>query len=210
MFKSLSTHHPGSSSSSNSNPTVVESFDEAYRFIDLLLSEFGASPDKLGGYPLARSVLSSNIRLIRLLLDHGARPSINQNLVIMVAIETGDLEILRLLIEPDYIHPLESIDPNPRSSSPHLDPPQVEDDRHRSHPINPILPSQSDHHRTRRRQIEAGSQSKRIKLEDRVQVTDLMLERAIKRRDPSMARYFIEKGARPTLETIRIIESFSS
>ncbi|KNZ63574.1 hypothetical protein VP01_1125g4 [Puccinia sorghi] len=143
----------------------------AYQYIHTLLKEYQTSPDKLGGYPLARSVLSRNIPFICLLLSYGARPAIKNNLVIMVAIETGDLSLLRLLIEPSFIHPRQD------SSNHH----------------SPLTLPQNSH--------------KKIKLADRVQITDQMLEKAIKMKHPSIAHYLIQKGARPTLETIRLIES---
>ncbi|OAV86920.1 hypothetical protein PTTG_10485 [Puccinia triticina 1-1 BBBD Race 1] len=170
LFKALSSK-PSDDSTADDHTDELE---QAFRYIDLLLTDYGTSPDKLGGYPLARSVLSGNLAFIRLLLDHGARPAIKDNLVIMVAIETGDLELLRLLVEPAYIHPDESRLPLTHCC------------------LNKNTPDSSNH--------------KKLKLEDRVQITDQMLEKAIKRRHAPMARYFIERGARPTLETIRMIE----
>lgn len=95
--------------------------------------------------------------------------------MIMVAIETGDLELLRLLIEPNFIHPRETS---------------------QSSPLIPNSRPLKNH--------------KKLKLEDRVQITDQMLEQAIKRKDAAMAQYFINKGARPTLETIRLIEALQN
>ncbi|KAA1069793.1 hypothetical protein PGT21_033451 [Puccinia graminis f. sp. tritici] len=173
LFKALSP------TPSDPSPAIIkdhaDQLDQAFRYIHLLLTEYGTSPDKFGGYPLARSVLSGNLAFVRLLLDHGARPGVKDNLVIMVAIETGDLELLRLLIEPNFIHPKET-----KQSSPL---------------IPNSLPPKSH---------------KKLKLEDRVQITDQMLEQAIKRKDAAMAQYFINKGARPTLETIRLIEALQN
>ncbi|KAH9460852.1 hypothetical protein Pst134EA_017167 [Puccinia striiformis f. sp. tritici] len=180
LFKALSSEP---STGSNSKD-LLNQLDQAYRYIQLLLTDYGASPDKLGGYPLARSVLSGNVPFIRLLLNHGARPGIKDDLVIMVAIETGDLSLLRLLIEPGFIHPLESSLPSKDTVN----------------PVNPLLLHQNS-------SPKIIQSNKKIKLDDRVQITDQMLEKAIRRKDPKMAQYFIEKGARPTLETIRLLES---
>jgi hypothetical protein len=157
LFKALSR------TPSDHSPAIIkdhaDQLDQAFRYIHLLLTEYGTSPDKFGGYPLARSVLSGNLAFVRLLLDHGARPGIKDNLVIMVAIETGDLELLRLLIEPNFIHPKETS---------------------QSSPLIPNSRPLKNH--------------KKLKLEDRVQITDQMLEQAIKRKDAAMAQYFINKG----------------
>jgi hypothetical protein len=167
LFKALSIETSAGSASKDH----AEQLDAAYQYVDLLLSDHGASPDKLGGYPLARSVLSGNLPFVRLLLSHGASPAIKQNLVIMVAIETGDLELVRLLIEPGFIHSKESVPLN-------HDPLKLSY-LNKVH-SNLIL----KHHQ----------QHKKIRLEDRVQVSDQMLERAIRRRDAPMAQYFIERG----------------
>ncbi|MBW0472411.1 hypothetical protein O181_012126 [Austropuccinia psidii MF-1] len=155
----------------------VDELQRSYQYIKLLLSDFHASPDKLGGYPLARSVLSGNIQFIRLLLDYGARPSYKNNLVMMVAIGTGDLKIIRLLVEPNYRHPQE------------LEHDEVACDSCAQAKAPPLICS------------------KKSKLEDRLRITDEMLEKAVKRKDSLMAQYFMERGARPTLDTIRFMEN---
>lgn len=91
-----------SSSSSSSNQVSLEN---SFRYISTLLSDYRSSPDKTGGYPLARSVLSGQLRFVRLLLSFGARPCVKDQLVILLAISKGDLNLLRMLVEVDYVHP---------------------------------------------------------------------------------------------------------
>lgn len=47
---------------------------------------------------------------------------------------------------------------------------------------------------------------KKTKFEDRVKVVDQMLDKALKRKDYKMGEYFMGKGARPTLETLKLVE----
>ncbi|KAG0152387.1 hypothetical protein CROQUDRAFT_649789 [Cronartium quercuum f. sp. fusiforme G11] len=163
LFKPLSSNK----TTRTENETRAIKLEQSYQYIFTLLTEFRTSPDKTGGYPLARSVLSGNLDFIRLLLDFGARPRLKDNLVIMVAIEKGDLYIVRMLVERDYIHPEEDCKSRPRSDM----------------------------------------KNKKVKREDRVKINDCMLEKALRRKHYRIADYLMGKGARPTLETIRLLES---
>ncbi|KAH9816181.1 hypothetical protein DFH28DRAFT_1125640 [Melampsora americana] len=147
------------------NPIELE---KSYQYISTLLDEFNLSPKKLGGYPLSRSILSGELSFIRLLLTYGAQPSDKDNLSIMIAIKTGDLNLVRMLIEVDFIHPNETQDS--------------------------------------KRLAMKNQAHKKTKFEDRVKVIDQMLDKALKRKDYQMGEYFMGKGARPTLETLKLVE----
>lgn len=100
----------------NVQSATKERMESSYQYISTLLKDFGTSPDKTCGYPLSRSVLGSRVDLIRLLLDYGARPTFWDNYVIFLAIGMGDLCILRMLLEEDYVHPNENL-PSDHSTS---------------------------------------------------------------------------------------------
>ncbi|KAI8443150.1 hypothetical protein BY996DRAFT_8295385 [Phakopsora pachyrhizi] len=130
------------------------------------MRDFDSSPDLVNGYPLARSILAKDLRMIRLFLKYGARLDHKNFLVVDLAIRLGDLGLIRVLIEPGFKHPIERMD----------------------------------------RSKNWGDQIKlSASRSDRIKVTDQMLERAIKFKNPSIIQYFIDKG--PTLEAIRLIEN---
>ncbi|EGG10889.1 uncharacterized protein MELLADRAFT_76728 [Melampsora larici-populina 98AG31] len=145
----------------------------SFQYISILLKDFNVSPKRLGGYPLSRSILSGELNFIRLFLTYGANPSDKDNLSIMIAIKTGDLNLVRMLIEVDFVHPNE-----------------LEESKKIG--LNYQLDGLKSH--------------KKIRLEDRVKVVDEMLDKALKRKDYKMGEYFMGKGARPTLETLKLVE----
>lgn len=81
--------------------------DDGDRQLDLpliryLLETYQASPDKCRkGYFLAKAVAARHVELIQLLLRHGADPGLGDGYAVRDAIGTGDLDLVRLLMEKE-------------------------------------------------------------------------------------------------------------
>lgn len=148
----------------------------------LLNPPYSVSPDRRGGYPLSRAVLARDLRLIRDLLDAGASPATKDALPVRVAVGTGDLDVVRMLVEPDFRSPEEA----PPEASASMSADYSDADR----------PSSDGHNLEAdgRRRLVKGAW-KRRKVADRVQVSDGMLESAIKRGFFDLAAWLMTKGA---------------
>ena len=140
------------------------------------------------GYGLTKAVFAGHVPLIRFLLEHGADPGCKDGLAIMVAINKRDLNLVKLLIEPD--------------STPVLD-------------TDPDGEGNAYHDRKRQRSNECGEKStvkpnraKRRKLEDRVRINPEMLKAAVRSDARPIVEYLMnEKGCVPDMQTLMMMSS---
>ncbi len=141
--------------------------------IEYLLGNYHASANSRNGYFLARAVLARNLPFVELLLRHDADPSLNEGYAVNVAIGTGTLALVKMLIERE---------PEPRP----IDEPEAEDG------------AEGDGGRKkkkkRRRESDGGGGGKRRKVRDRCKATSKMLEVAMKEENWEMVTYLQSKG----------------
>jgi hypothetical protein len=157
-----------------------------------LLGALQADPDSSNGYALAKAVLARHFELIRLLLEHGASPSIKENLPVMLAIGRNDIEIVRMLVEQDY-RPSEGDEPVSADTS--------AGQQESSKKGRKRLSSQTSSPTGR----NGSSPGKRRRLEDRIKVTSGMLEQAVKQEYVPLIDYFMGKGAVPNMRTLAML-----
>ncbi|KAI8461940.1 hypothetical protein BY996DRAFT_6408228 [Phakopsora pachyrhizi] len=190
-----------------------------YEFIKTLLDDFDASPDVHNGYPLCKSILCKDLSLVRLLLDFDASLELKDNLIMDIGIAIGDLDLIRVLIELNFEHPIErrpskymafknvkllrdennkySYDFNTRKNN------TIYDYNNFKGEPNVLRSKETDEEIISRLCEKIRFKDYRM---DRVKVTDQMLETAMKFKQYDIAHYFLDKGATPTLETLRMIK----
>ena len=141
--------------------------------------------DSWEGYPLTRAVSARFTPLIRFLLDQGASPGRKGAIAVQVAIRLKDLALVKMLIEPPS---------SPPPGTSHDDPPEV---RTRVE-IRRKKPPEDD--------IVAESSAKRRKLEDRVEISQDMLQTAVACNARDIVDYFMhEKSCMPDMQTVKMI-----
>lgn len=146
--------------------------------IHYLLDHYSVSPNSKKGYFLSKAVFIENLPLVQLLLDYGADPTLNGNWSVRNAIAKGDLQLVRMLLEGDYVHP-QLADDAART----LD--DVEVDRN--------LVGK----RTKRRismESEGSTPRKKVKLGERCKATGEMLEVAVSRAEWRIVDYLRARG----------------
>ncbi|CAH7667681.1 hypothetical protein PPACK8108_LOCUS2102 [Phakopsora pachyrhizi] len=206
-----------------SNQTYDDEDDQqqktVYEFIKTLLDDFDASPDVHNGYPLCKSILCKDLSLVRLLLDFDASLELKDNLIMDIDIAIGDLDLIRVLIELNFEHPIErrpskymafknvkllwdennkySYDFNTRKNN------TIYDYNNFKGEPNVLRSKETDEEIISRLCEKIRFKDYRM---DRVKVTDQMLETAMKFKQYDIAHYFLDKGATPTLETLRMIK----
>lgn len=160
--------------------TTANVFDNVdLPYIMYLLTRLHASADSHKGYPLARAVLARRLDLIRLLLQYGADPSIRDNMSVMLAIGRNDLEVVKLLIEPE----VQKLPEYGIGAIAELD---------GLGELSPFSPSGIN---SRKRKLAAQHTSrKKQKCPDRIPVTPAMLEAAVKQNHEPLISYFMSKG----------------
>lgn len=159
---------PSSSSASSSR------FDtEDLPFITHLITQLQANPNSNKGYPLAKSVLSRHFKLIHVLLNYGADPSIKDNMAVMLAIGRCDLEIVRLLIERHEESEHDSVTGSLNAG---------------------IAVSIGKKRKRRDGEGMTYASPKKRRLEDRCPVTSDMLELAVKQGSEPLIQFFMSKG----------------
>ena len=138
-------------------------------------------PDSWEGYPLTKAVASKHLPLVRFLLEQGASPALKDGLAVQVAVRLKDLSLVKMLIEPG--NALQSSSPSESSSDKRVE--------------------------IRRRHTEenaAGGRGKKRKMEDRVEVSQAMLQTAIACNARDIVEYFMqEKSCMPDMQTIKLI-----
>ncbi|KAI8461938.1 hypothetical protein BY996DRAFT_6408226 [Phakopsora pachyrhizi] len=170
-----------------------------YEFIRTLLTEFQTSPNQPSGYPLARSLLTRDLRMVRLLLDFDADLECKNDLIVKIAIAIGDLDLIRVLIEPNFKHPLEA---TTATKTLKIDK-SCDNERVEKGELKTVESNGTSRDDVLKLYEKIKSTDNRL---DRIKVTDQMLEMAIEYKKINVAHYFIDKGARPTTEAIRLIE----
>jgi ankyrin repeat protein len=80
---------------------VIENNTE---MVEILLDEGGADPNIEDGEPLIKAAAGS-LEIVKILLDHGADPSLNGNKALIEAIDNGKIEIVKVLLNDDRINP---------------------------------------------------------------------------------------------------------
>lgn len=135
------------------------------------------------GYALCRAVHASFRPLIAFLLAHGANPGQKGALSVQIAIRKRDVDLVRMLLERDADEGVVEVEPR-RSA-----------DRERAS-------EQESPSNTMRRSPQKKS-GKRRRLEDRIEVTQSMLRLAVQRDARDVVEYFMSKGARPDMATLR-------
>ncbi|KAJ3537978.1 hypothetical protein NM688_g6587 [Phlebia brevispora] len=140
--------------------------------------------DSWEGYPLTKAVASRHIPLVQFLLDHGAAPALKNGLAVHVAIRLKDLALVKMLIEHTDTSGSESRLGQYQNTG------RVEI--------------------RRRRLSEDGvvgrKSTKKRKLEDRVEVTQEMLQTAVACNARDIVEYFMqEKSCMPDMHTVKLI-----
>lgn len=144
--------------------------------IEYLLEKYQASANSRNGYFLARAVLARHLPFVELLLRHDADPSLNDGYAVNVAIGTGDLALVKLLMEREpHERPTEELE------------------------VAEAVDGDGDGQRRkkkkkRRRESDGGGGSKRRKVQDRCKATSRMLEVAMKEENWEMVTYLQSKG----------------
>lgn len=140
--------------------------------------------DSWDGYPLTKAVASRHIPLVRFLLDQGASPALKSGIAVHVAIRLKDLALVKLLIEPSDFAAASGAEASGATSA------RVEI--------------------RRRKQLEAEGKNtkKRRKLEDRVEVTQEMLQTAVACNARDIVEYFMQdKACMPDVHTVKLISA---
>lgn len=145
-------------------------------------------PDSWEGYPLTKAVASKHLPLVRFLLDQEASPALKDGLAVQVAIRLKDLSLVKMLIEPLDVS-------EPTSPS--------ENRLHKYHKVE-----------IRRRRpeedVERKKSKKKRKLEDRVDVSQAMLQTAVACNARDIVEYFMqEKSCMPDMRTVKLIGTTS-
>lgn len=141
--------------------------------IGYLLDKYHASANSRNGYFLARAVLARHLPFVELLLRHDADPSLNDGYAVNVAIGTGDIALVKMLMERNQdARPTEELE---------VAEAEVEDGRRKKK-------------KKRRRESDGGGGGKRRKVQDRCQATSKMLEVAMKEENWEMVTYLQSKG----------------
>lgn len=144
--------------------------------IRYLLDHYAVSPNSKKGYFLSKAVFIVHLPLVQLLLDYGADPTLNANWSVRNAIAKGDLRLVRMLLEGDYVHP------------------DLADED------TPTLDDGADAigKRTKRRistESGGGTPRKKVKLGERCKATGEMLEVAVSRGEWRIVDYLRGRGA---------------
>ncbi|KAI5480622.1 hypothetical protein MNV49_000318 [Pseudohyphozyma bogoriensis] len=145
--------------------------------IEYLVDKYSASANSRKGYFLVRAVFARNEFLINLLLKHGADPGTKDGMAVVVAIEAGDLDLVKKLMEI----PVERDDADG----------EVELDKGGK----------------KRRMSGGGGGGKRRKLEStlRCEPTPAMLEVAVKKSHWHLVEYLRGLGAVPSMEALQFL-----
>lgn len=138
--------------------------------IEYLFDRYGSSANSGKGYFLSRAVLARNRPFIELLLAHDADPALNQGYAVNLAIGTGDLGLVKLLMEKE-VHTR----------------PKDED-------VDTTEQGGKKGKKKRRRESDGGGGGKRRKTEDRCKATSKMLEVAMKEENWEIVTYLQSKG----------------
>ncbi|GAA5827061.1 hypothetical protein JCM5353_001856 [Sporobolomyces roseus] len=202
LFSSLTP----SPSPSQSNP------NRHYTLIQYLLEEYQASPNSHTGYPLARAVFAGDLKMIQLLLKHGADPGLKQGWAVVTAIMSGStgtstsqegqegegkgtrLELVRGLIERGYPLPYPPQEEEKRESL-------GNDRKEKKHGKK-----QKKRKRVREEDDDSSKKNhKKVKFEDRCKPTAEMLEIAVKTKQWDIVDYLTKKGATPNLNVLKLL-----
>lgn len=140
------------------------------RLVTYLLETYRASPNSHDGYPLARAVFARHLPLVRLLLKHGADPSLKNGWAVTNAIANGDQDLVRMLLERE-----------------------VEREEAGLADDEVILKAKNGSAKKRRRDSTGGG-GKRRRVEDRCPATKEMLETAVKAKQWAIVDYLTAKG----------------
>ena len=142
--------------------------------VEYLLDKYSASANSRNGYFLARAVLARHLPFVKLLLGHDADPSLNDGYAVNVAIGTGELALVKLLIERE---------PEPRPTEElHADDGVDNGD------------GRKKKKKKRRRESDGGGGGKRRKVGQRCKATSKMLEVALKEENWEIVTYLQAKG----------------
>ncbi|BGO94955.1 hypothetical protein NBRC10512_008016 [Rhodotorula toruloides] len=146
-----------------------------------LLETYRSSPNSQDGYPLARAVLGRHLPLIRLLLRHGADPSLKGGWAVTTAIANGDQDLVRMLLERE-------VDREEAG---------IADDE--------VIFKAKNGSAKKRRRGSTGGGGKRRRVEDRCPATKEMLETAVKAKQWAIVDYLTAKGAPPSLNVLAML-----
>jgi hypothetical protein len=130
------------------------------------------------GYALTRAVYAGHTPLVRFLLDHGADPACKGSIAVLIAIRRRDKEMVRTLIERDYVPPIAGVKRRLK---------------HAADLEEPMAPEPA----------AGGGRAKKRKLGDRIQVSKEMLRAAQDSGAEELMDYFLsEKGCVPDIKTL--------
>lgn len=144
-------------------------------------------PDYSDGYALTRAVAAGFVPLVRFLLEHGASPRCKEGMAVHAAIRRKNLPLVKMLIEPDN-RPI-----------------RMEDNRNDE---SCVASGRKKGKRNREDEGDGGRRrsAKKRKIEDRVPVTQAMLQTAVKCDARDIVRYFMEeKACMPDMQTVRMM-----
>lgn len=140
------------------------------------------------GYALCRAVHASFRPLIVFLLAHGANPGQKGALSVQIAIRKRDVDLVRMLLERDADEGVVEVEPQRSADGERAMDGSISEQGSPSSPVR------------RSPQKKSG---KRRRLEDRIEVTQSMLRLAVQRDARDVVEYFMSKGARPDMATLR-------
>lgn len=146
--------------------------------------------DSWEGYPLTKAVASKFIPLVQFLLEKGASPALKDGIAVRVAIRLKDLALVKMLIEPT--------DPSTACSS-----------RSKSEGIQePSRRVEIRRKRLTETEHETNKSAKKRRLEDRVEVSQEMLQTAVACNARDIVEYFMhEKSCMPDMQTVKLINT---